>query len=508
MAELDPSTTSADYLEMIDSWAMIRHIRAGVQAVRDQGELYLPRHEAEADEVYENRLKSAPWRPEFEDALRSIIAKPFTKPVMLQGDTDERIKALAEDVDGKGHNLHVFAREAFASGVSMGLHAIYVAFPDPGEELRTVAAEAESGVRPYWVHIMASDILALYTKVVAGREVIEHMRIREDAIVRDGWDEKLVERVRVLELTPEGIPTSQLYEKNEAGDWSSGSVVQLIGPTSLPIVLYFTGERTGAYRVRPPLIDLAEMQMEVYRALSRKDQVLTYAGFPMLKAVGQSMRVDAEGNVVLPIIGPNIVLYAPAGADGKATDWDFVQPDAANIKEIRDDLDGLLRDFRRLSLQPSSPTSGSVTATGEAIHGAKSHSAIEAWANDLKDVLEQAFVYTCEWLKIQPTVEVSVHTDFGVDIDGGQDMAELTKARVAGEISRETYWDELARRGKLGPQFDPDDEEKRLQEEADATAELDMTALQDDPLARPVRESMKVEHDEGGRISRIVKEST
>jgi hypothetical protein len=74
-------------------------------------------------------------------------------------------------------------------------------------------------------------------------------------------------------------------------------------------------------------------------------------------------------------------------------------------------------------------------------------------------------VFTAQWLGVEPTAEVSVHTDFGVDIDGGADMAELLKARMAGEISRETYWDELLRRGKLGPQFDPKEETDRLDQE-------------------------------------------
>jgi len=137
------------------------------------------------------------------------------------------------------------------------------------------------------------------------------------------------------------------------------------------------------------------------------------------------------------------------------------------------------------------------TATVGALEAAKAHSAVEAWAGALQDTLEQAFVYTEQWLGLTPShwkrvpmptrwgairrlfglsdaaptlgsagqTEVAVHTDFGVDIDGGQDMAELLKARMAGEISRETYWDEMLRRGKLGPQFDPKEEQDRLDQE-------------------------------------------
>jgi hypothetical protein len=62
----------------------------------------------------------------------------------------------------------------------------------------------------------------------------------------------------------------------------------LLGVTEIPIALFFTGERTGNYRVKPPLLDMAWMQIELYRAMSRNDQILTLAGSPMLVAKGMN----------------------------------------------------------------------------------------------------------------------------------------------------------------------------------------------------------------------------
>lgn len=475
----NPATESSDYQAMSHAWAMIEHIRAGAEAVRTEGTVYLPKYDGESENGYAARLASAPWRPEFTDALRSMVAKPFTSEVKLAGDPPPDIKAVSEDIDGQGNNLHVFAREVFESGVAAGLHGIYVTFP-PADGVRTLADEKAAGLRPYWVSLRALDIVACYVRVVGGKTKIEHMRLREDAVVRNGFEEEVIERVRVLELDDNGQPTSCLWEKRHGEkDWTQGPVIKLRGVTELPVVLFFTARREGHYRVRPPLIDLAEMQMEIYRAGARKEEVLTYAGSPMLKGKGMSpppeppepphgMKRWAKTGASPVVVGPKTVLYAPPGLEGVPTDWDFIQPNAANITEIREDLSDTIDDFRRLALQPTTARSGVLTATGEAIQGAKAHSAIESWANKLKDALEQALVYTCQWLKLQPNVEVFVHTDFGVDIDGGQDMAELLKARQAGEISRETYWDELRRRGKLGPQFDPEEEKQRLEQEVPA----------------------------------------
>lgn len=479
----NPSNPSSDYEAMCPDWTMISDIRAGARKIKEAAELYLPRYEREKVPAYKKRLESTPWRPEFVDALRNLCSKPFTKAVSLQGDVPQQIKDLSEDIDGEGNDLHSFSRSTFVEGVAAGLVGIYVTYPD-ADPAKTIAEEKASGVRPYWVPLLAENIIALYTTKVNGRDLVQHIRIRECSVSRDGYAEKSAEHVRVIDVEPGQLPTWELFEKQI--DQTTKEVVWVsvgngtITLNVIPIVLFFTGERSGIYRVKPPLIDLAVMQLEIYRALSREDEILTYAGSPMLKAKGMSrpepttapIIVDGrERFVAVPAaeieIGPKTILFAPPGTE-VPTDWDFIQPNAANITAVSDNVDNKITHFRQLAMQPSTHKSGNLTATAAAIDSAKAHTAIEVWANGLKDVLEQAFVFTCMWLKIDTAVEVSIHTDFGIDSEGADEAANLISMRPTGDLSRETLWEELQRRGILGPQFDAEQEEERLLEETPA----------------------------------------
>ena len=116
-------------------------------------------------------------------------------------------------------------------------------------------------------------------------------------------------------------------------------------------------------------------------------------------------------------------------------------------------------------MQPLARGSGTESATRAAIEGAKAHSVVEAWALGLKDVLEQAFVFTCRWLREEPTVEVEVDTDFSVEPFAQAPLDALAKARAAKDISQRTYWSSLRRFDVLAPDFDADAEEKALAEE-------------------------------------------
>jgi hypothetical protein len=478
----DPSNPSSDYLAMCEDWQMIADIREGARRIKSKSIKYLPKYGKESERAYKLRLASTPWRPEFVDALSGICSKPFTKPVALQGTIPEQIKVIVEDIDGQGNDLHSFARETFQDGVASGLDAIYVTYPDV-EPNKTLAQDKAAGARPYWVHIDAENIIACYVRKINGRDVVEHIRIRETIVSRNGFAETVRECIRVIELPPpdqdgrEGWPVWSLYEKTTDPRTGEPKWIEIesgvLTVPEIPIVLYFTGERSGMYRVKAPLADLANMQLEIYRAHSREDEILTYAGSPMLTAKGMTPPAptpEYAGNLNFPHhgvrrmgeppvseleIGPKTILFAPPGVDGAQASWDFIQPDAANIKAIGDNVVQKVKDFRRLALQPMTPESGRLTATSSAIDAAKAHSAVECWALGLKDALEQAFVFTAHWLKIDATVEVSVHTDFGVDIEGFDEFVNITNLRTAGDLSRETIWQEAMRRGILGPQFDP-----------------------------------------------------
>lgn len=472
------STPSAAYEAMRPLWEMISDILAGPEAIRAKGEKYLPAYKSETEEPnrteYKRRLASTPWRPEFEDAIRTLAAKPFSKDVSLTEGASQRLRELSEDIDGRGNNLSVFARSVFEEALAFGCHAILVDNSGSGGA-RTQAEERAQGVRPYWVSIRADKIISLRTAFIGGREVITEARIRADEVEGDGYAEKVVEKVRVY------MPGAwQLWKKIDGTPDAEAWVMESEGPmaplTEVPLALIWTGRRKGSQQVRPPLGSLADMQMEIYRALSRKDEVYTYAGSPMLVGEG----ISPPGPDSPPVlIGPKRILFAPSRESGTNPTYKYIQPDAAVLTEIREDVDKLIDDFRRLAMQPLTTRSGGITATAAAIEGAKAHSAVEAWALALKDTLEQALVFTAQWLGEQTEAEVVINTDFGVEAYAQAPLDALAKAREAREISREAYIEGLKRFDVLPPDFDGEADLTRITEElpGDPTEEDERAAL-------------------------------
>jgi hypothetical protein len=462
----DPSTRSGERAAMDADWALIDDVLGGARAIRDKGACYLPKYEDEGRCEYERRLKSAPWRPEFADALRYLAAKPFGHDVALKGEMPSRVRDLAEDIDGRGNNLTQFAADTFAQGIARGLHLILVDFPTMAQNA-TREDEKRANARPYWVNIPAADIVALYTDWAGGKEVVSHLRFRETVTVRDGFGETVRQRIRVYEP---GL--WQIWEQDpDTKEWAippDGEGVIARGGQkidSVPVVMFFTGDRCGEMQVRPPLADLARMQIELYQALSREDEALTFASSPILTGNGLAPPPKDAAPI---IVGPKAVLFAPPGVNGSDPHWSYINPDAANIQQIREHVRSVIEDMRRLGMQPLTQRSGPQTATGQSISSAQAHSQVQAWAVTLKDALEQAWVFTCEWLSETATVECHVNTDFSVLPYADAPLQALDKARARRDICLTTYWDSLKRFSVLSPDFDPAAEEAKVKAEVAA----------------------------------------
>ena len=111
--------------------------------------------------------------------------------------------------------------------------------------------------------------------------------------------------------------------------------------------------------------------------------------------------------------------------------------------------------------QPLTASSSNITVITAAVAAGKAKSAVKAWAYTLKDALENALKMTALWMALNydPTVHVFAEFDDWME---GEDLKSLDTARASGDISHETYCEELQRRGVLSSNFTIERERLRL----------------------------------------------
>lgn len=458
-----------DSAHMLDYWDKTDAIIDGIDGMRTAGEKFLPRFTDEHNTEYDFRLKLSKMTNVFRDIVEDLSSKPFQEECEIVDDDNKvvppELEEFAEDVDGSGNNLTVFANATFFNGISNAVDWIFIDYPKPDPTVRNMADAKAAGLRPNWSHVLGRNILDAKSTVINGNETLTYIKIYEPGEP---------DHVREFERLEGGQVVWTLWEKSDkTGPDGKSQFVQVDGGDIsigiIPLVPFATGRRNGKrFCWLPALRDAADLQIELYQMESGLKFAKTLTAYPMLAANGIKPIMEPDGKTPKKItVGPNRVLYAPPDASGKIGKWEYLEPAAASLKFLAEDITETIQQLRELGRQPLTAQSGNLTVITTAVAAGKSNSAVKQWALALKDALENAVVITCLWLDIStdnydPTV--SVFTEFD-DWTDGKDVDALNQARTNKDISRETYWFELRRRGILSPEFDPEIEEQRLLDE-------------------------------------------
>ena len=99
---------------------------------------------------------------------------------------------------------------------------------------------------------------------------------------------------------------------------------------------------------------------------------------------------------------------------------------------------------------------------------------MKSWALLLNDALEQAFVFTCEYLGKPATVQTEVSTDFSVLPYAAEPLKALAEARVTKEISHDAYIAGLKRFDVLPNDFDADADKALILAEPPVAAQTEV----------------------------------
>lgn len=482
-----PPTITADYLDQdkvtvdtpieaynaaFEDWGMIDALLGGTKAMREAGEIYLPAFPKETSPAYERRKKSTFLFAAYKRTVNAVAGRPFQRSITLGPDVPASVGALTENIDRRGNNLTVFAARQFRTLCSHGASHFLVTYPQLGDGATLADAQAENA-RPYWVHIHPRDLIGWRWAPGDGTPRLTQIRYRECVREDDGeFGERVIHQVRVVE--PNRI---QVWRKNSDDVW----VLYTEAPSDLgvvPLCSIVYGSTDDPLIGEPPLLELAWLNVEHWQSSSDQRTILSIARVPILFAAGFT-----EDDISAVEIGPTRMIRS---SDPQAK-ISFVEHQGAAINAGKDDLLAIEDRMAVLGLELLRPRITAITATASEIDAASQRSQLGLMVTKLSDQLEAGLGYTAMWQgqKYETGGSVDVFKDFDLTEEEGKDVDQLLNMRRAREISRETFFAELMRRGFLADGFDPGQEAEIL--EAEFAEAMAQAALQDggDPAAAP-----------------------
>jgi hypothetical protein len=481
---------SKDSEKMIPYWNKTDAIVQGHEAIRLAGADYLPKFSEESEADYKDRLALTKFTNIYRDVLEGLASKPFESEIRLENieKAPQEIKDFIEDVDGSGNNITVFSSTTFFNGINSAISWVLIDYPEVDKtKIKTLADQKASGLKPYWSHILARNVLEVRTEMINGKESLSYIRIFEPAS-NGGLD-----HIRVFEKI-DNVVNWVLYVKNpQAKKDEEDFVKEKSGKLSIdviPVVPFATGRRDGkSFFFFPAMQDAADLQITLYQDESALQFIKTMAGYPMLAANGMKPEYEPGTKIAKKLaVGPRKVLYGiPDGAGNHGT-WTYVEPSAQSMQFLKESIKDTKQDLRELGRQPLTATTGQLTAITTQVAAGKARSAVSAWALLLKDSIENAMVITAKWMGLEYEAEVVVYDDFDNLTDNTADLDTLNAARDRGDISLDTYWNELKRRKVLSLEFKNDEERKNILNEVPGDDETDLE--NDDDENEPAKQNL------------------
>lgn len=468
--EHDLLKRSPDIETMVPYWDKVTAILDGKDAIQAGGIDYLPQFPDETDRDYEFRLKTAKFTNIYRDVVEGLATKPFQDEIsLITSGSDELPKEVTEfieDVDGCGNNLTTFAALTFFNGINYAIDWIFVDYPTVMNPDGISIADAKRlNLKPYWRHILGKNVLDVHTKMVGSKEIITYFRCQEP-----GFGD---EPIRVREFRRSDIDNKvywtlyvQIFNEETKKDEFVIENQGIMSINFIPVIPFTTGRRDGqSFKFYPAMKDAADLQITLYQNESALEYIKILACYPMLATDGIKPKIGPDGQPSKIGVGPGRVLYGVPQENGNGGTWKYVEPNANSLEFLQKNIDKTKNDLRELGRQPLTALSTQLTTVTTSIAAGKAKSAVTAWALGLKDALENALAVTMKWMNKDYEPEVNVYTGFDNVLDDGSDLEELGKAKERGDISLETYWEELKRRKVLSPEFNAERERKRLLED-------------------------------------------
>lgn len=433
--------TSPEVDAMAPGWAKIDALCGGTGAMRKAREAYLPKFPREDQDSYDYRLKTSTLFNGLGRTVENMASKPFAEPVTHK-DIEPAQEEWLDDIDQCGNNLTVFAKDVFTEGLKKGLTHVLAECPPTTDKdgkllYATKQAEMDAGIRPYLVHIKPGQILGWKsTKNGAGAEVLTMLRIVESVTVDDGeFGTKSINQVRVL--TPGRWATYRPNEKQEYVLFEEGGM----SLPYIPLVTYYT-KRTGFMTAKPPLDDLADLNIKHWQSSSDQDSILHTARVPILAIIGVN-----DGDEVQ--IGAKSATQLPMGAEMK-----YVEHTGAAIEAGRQSLQDLENQMRAMGAELLAETQVQTTATQNNIEDSEQKCQLSMMVEALEDTLDQSLSMMHDWMKLEYKGSVDIFDDFASDIvmqTAGAFITGLVQLVNARMLDKESAFNEMRRYGIVSP---------------------------------------------------------
>jgi hypothetical protein len=448
------TTQHAQYSAIQEDWGACRDAAAGSKAIKAQGERYLPKLSGMSDDEYLAYKTRALWYGATGRTIQGMAGCIFRKPPMFE--VPDALTPDLKDITLTGMPLEDFSRTIIREVLEVGRFGVLV---DMGRDVQP--QDGRTVPRPYWVGYRAEQIINWATTHRDGDTVLSMVVLQETHATPDPDDpftDKQETQYRVLWLQA-GQYRIDLYRKIQGqAERETWAIAETITPMfrgqPLPYIpfQFFNACDISPAVERPPLLDLADLNLSHYRNSADHEHGIHFTALPTPWVAG------FPTDTVLKI--GSSVAWVSNDVNAKAGMLEYTGDGLGTLERSMDRKERLMAVLGARMLEEQKRAAES--ADSQRIRGAGEHSVLADMSRAVSSGITNALRWHAWWTGAdQDAVTASLNQEFVEAAMGPAELAELLKAWQGGAIAHETLYHNLERGGLTRPDV-PFEEEKVL----------------------------------------------
>jgi Domain of unknown function (DUF4055) len=415
------AATNGEYLFWAPHWQTIRDCLMGEIVIKARGQRYLPRTDKQTDNEYKAYLERGTFYNATARTVAGLVAAVHTRAPIIDNLPDV---VDITNVTNDGQSFDMFMKRITKETVSLGRYGVMIDAPPEGGA-------------PYCVGYDAEDIVDWAVTRVGSREKIDYVVLREISRQRVRFTERtneLVEHYRVLFIDEDGIYKQRLYRDGFPNSEYEEFTPLMQGRPMTEIPFLFIGPYDfGSDVEKPPILDIALLNLSHYRAYAQLEAGRFYTAMPVYSVfLGGGGDEDAEF-----VVGPNVVWQL--GREDKVQLDEF---EGKGLSHLESGLKTLEQQIAALGGKLATPTAGTAAESSDAAQARERSdvSFLGSMISMMSEAASRILSALALWHGVEANVTVSYASDATQILLDGREIRAMAMLYDTGLMPMETIF--------------------------------------------------------------------
>ena len=447
-------TKHREFNEFITQYSTMRDVIAGDDAIKSNGELYVPKLDGQDSTQYSAMINRAMFENFTARTLDGITGLVFAKDPQIQ--LGAQLTAYSENIDLDNSTLTDLAQTVVSEVATVGRVGLLVDMPNINTDGMTQAQVDMLNIRPYIKIYKTESIINWRTETINNVTALSMVVLYE---TYDKWlnefESESMGRYRVYSLQ-EGVCTVRVYEKSNDNFIMTSDVPLIMNGKQLDFIPFIsiTPDNLTIYPAKSPLYDLAKVNINYFATAVDYGHGAHYTALPTAYIAGHQM---GQGESIKLGSTSAHVFQNPQAR------MEFLEFKGDGLQTLERKMASAKQSMAVLGARMLQPETAQIAENTMAMRTSGERAIIISIADTCSRGIKKALEIMDMWSNDNGAVEFKLNTDYNLSTMDAQTLTSMVSAWQMGALTERELFINLQKGELIGEEVTFEDHQGEIE---------------------------------------------